>query len=569
MSKSTKVIFMMGLGIFLCMLDTTVMNIALPAIQTGLDTDLTHLSWALNSYTILFASLSIPLGRLAELYGRTKIYLIGLGLFLLGSLSSGIAGSVSGLIIGRSIQSVGAAIVFPASMTIGIQAVSLEHRTGAIAILGVTQGLAAALGPTIGGVVTQLFGWRGIFLLNVPLVIVALIGCWLLLDRQPVKRQTVKLDFLGSGLSMLTLASLTLVLVKGSDWGWTSLVIISLGLMSILALLGFIIVETKVAQPMIPLDLFKNRQFDGAAIVTIISGIFLVALLVLMPSFFTRVQAKSELMAALMITPASIMIFGCSPVSGLFLTKVGPRTVIGLGSLAMIGGYWQLSVMDPNNYLQVMLAEILIGGGYGIIIGPITVLAAADFTGDLLTASQSVIGVFRQIGTSLAVAIFVSALSTNLVTAKNHIWQTAQEEVATLAVSSKAKQDTLAKVRAQLASGKSPSKTVQPPITARMTRKLIAAGYVAALKRQRLMAATTTVKAQVHLKVSQAVMRQVRRTNQRLIPAVRKIKHQTKVEITQAFIKPYQTALPFTVLMLGTIVFFERRRNYLNRINHR
>ena len=568
MSKSTKVICIMGLGIFLCMLDTTVMNIALPAIQTGLGTDLAHLSWALNSYTILFASLTIPLGRFAELCGRTKIYLIGLGLFLLGSLCSGVADSVTGLIVGRSIQSIGAAIVFPASMTIGIQAVPIAKRTGAIAILGVTQGLAAALGPTIGGVVTQQFGWRGIFLINLPLVAVALIGCWLFLDRQPVMSQTVKLDLVGSGLSMLTLAGLTLVLVKGGDWGWTSLAVIGLGLMSALALLVFVMVESKVAQPMIPLALFKNRQFDGAAIVTIISGIFLVALLVLMPSFFTKVQNRSELMAALMITPASIMIFCCSPVSGLLLTKVGPRTVVGLGSLLMIGGYWQLSVMDPNKYWQVMLAAILIGGGYDIVIGPITVLAAADFTGDLLTASQSVIGVFRQIGTSLAVAIFVSALSTNLVTAKNQIWQKAQKAVSTLAVSSKAKQDTLTKVKAQLASTNAPAKTVQPPITSNVEHQLIAANYAMALKRQGLTDAPITIKAQVHRKVSQAVTIQVHQTNQRLIPVVRKIKVQTKVEVTRAFIKPYKVALPFTVLMLGTIGFFERRRDYLKTINH-
>ena len=143
MKKSTKVIAMMMIGIFLCMLDTTVMNIALPA---------------LNIYTVLFASLAIPLGRLADVWGRGRMYLIGLGLFGIGSLTSGLSLSVGLLITGRAIQSIGAAIVFPASMTIGIQSVALSRRTGVIASLGVMQGLAAALGPTIGGAITQFWG---------------------------------------------------------------------------------------------------------------------------------------------------------------------------------------------------------------------------------------------------------------------------------------------------------------------------------------------------------------------------------------------------------------------------
>lgn len=563
MTKTTKIIITMALGIFLCLLDTTVMNIALPAIQTGLSTNLTQLSWALNSYTILFASLTIPLGRVADLIGRTKIYVLGLSLFLVGSLSSGLAGSVDWLIFGRSIQSIGAAIVFPASMTIGIQAVPLAKRTTAIAMLGVTQGLASAMGPTIGGAVTQWFGWRGIFLINVPLVVIALISCVWLLDWHDRRPDQLRLDWLGSGLSMVTLGSLTLALVKGSDWGWTSELILGLLGLSLLALIGFIVTEARVSQPMMPLALFKARQFNGAALMTVLSGIFLVALLVLMPSFFTKVQNASELMAALMITPASVMIFIFSPLSGVLLGKVGPRLVIAIGTIAIIGGYWQLTMMNPNVYWQVMLAAMLIGGGYGIIIGPITVLAAADFTGALLTASQSVIGVFRQIGTSLAVAIFVSALSTNLVTAKQHIWRAAQANVAELAISTQAKRDTLTQVKTQLATEKTPTQTTKTFITPAKTKRLIAENEASVLQQPQLVQAPAAIKAQARSQVRQKVTNSVALTNQRIYSAVLKIKHQTKRELTKAFIQPYQRALPFTFVMLLTIGLFDRRRDYL------
>ena len=567
MQKSTKIVTTMAMGTFLCMLDTTVMNIALPAIQTGLATNLAQLSWALNIYTILFASLTIPLGRLADIYGRARLYLIGLALFLGGSLFSGLAGHVSWLIVGRGVQSLGAAIVFPASMTIGIQSVPAAKRTGAIAILGTTQGLAAALGPTIGGAVTQFFGWRGIFLINVPLVLIMLGLCWWLLDRQTTETVTEKIDWVGSLCSMGTLFSLTLMLVKGSDWGWTSSVVIGLGVFSLVALVSFIVVEAHVEQPMMPLALFHNRQFTGAALITIISGVFMVALLVLLPSFFTKVQGKTELVAALMISPASMMIFLFSPISGFVLAKVGPRAVILSGILAIIAGYVGLSRLNPDHYWQLLIVLLLVGAGYGMIIGPITVLAAGDFTGKLLTASQSVIGVFRQIGTSLAVAIFVSALSTNLVTAKHQVWQTAQGAVANLTVSAKVKQDTLAAVRAQLATEKVASGTSKHFITPAKTRHLIRQNYAQVIKQQRLALAPVPVRRVVYRRVQRTVIATVVHDNQQIATVVTKVKATSKTALTGAFMRPYQVAMPVTFSMLPLLISFKRRRD-ARRIPH-
>lgn len=557
--QTTGVVTTMAIGIFLCMLDTTVMNIALPAIQTGLKTSLGTLSWALNIYTVLFASLTIPLGRLADIWGRSRVYVVGLGLFLLGSLCSGLAPSVTWLIMGRSVQSVGAAIVFPASMTIGIQSAALAQRTRVIAILGVTQGLAAALGPTIGGIVMQFWGWRGIFLINVPLILIAGFRCLRQLDLTRQPRQNEKLDSWGSLLSMVVLFSLTLVLVKGSDWGWQSGAILGLIGLCVVALVTFIIVEQRVSDPMVPMALFKDRQFVGAAIVTVISGIFLVALMVLMPSFFTKVLGKSGLMAALMITPASVMIFICSPISGLLLAKVGPRLVIGLGALAMISGYVVLSMMTPSVYWQFLMAALLIGTGYGIIIGPITILAAGQFTGKLLTASQSVIGVFRQIGTSLAVAIFVSALSTNLVTAKQHVWDHARTTIIRLDVPQVVKQTTLKKVKAQLATEATPHQPREPVINDHQAAELVQATYQQVLVKKRLQTQSARVKKGVYQQVHQQVIHKVTRINQQVMHSISVIHRNVRDELTRAFIKPYQRALPFTFLLLATVVLFRKR----------
>lgn len=391
--------------------------------------------------------------------------------------------------------------------------------------------------------------------------------CWWLLDRQTTETVTEKIDWVGSLCSMGTLFSLTLMLVKGSDWGWTSSVVIGLGVFSLVALVSFIVVEAHVEQPMMPLALFHNRQFTGAALITIISGVFMVALLVLLPNFFTKVQGKTELMAALMISPASMMIFLFSPISGFVLAKVGPRAVILSGILAIIAGYVGLSRLNPDHYWQLLIVLLLVGAGYGMIIGPITVLAAGDFTGKLLTASQSVIGVFRQIGTSLAVAIFVSALSTNLVTAKHQVWQTAQGAVANLTVSAKVKQDTLAAVRAQLATEKVASGTSKHFITPAKTRHLIRQNYAQVIKQQRLALAPVPVRRVVYRRVQRTVIATVVHDNQQIATVVTKVKATSKTALTGAFMRPYQVAMPVTFSMLPLLISFKRRRD-ARRIPH-
>lgn len=146
---------------------------------------------------------------------------------------------------------------------------------------------------------------------------------------------------------------------------------------------------------MIPLALFKDHQFSGTVLMTLISGIFFVGLFVLLPSFFTKVYNDSELLAALLITPASAMVFFFSPISGLLLKKIGSRILLLFGITLIALGYTALTLLDPGIYWQFAIALVLIGAGYGVIIGPLTVLSASNFSGELLTASQSVMGVFR------------------------------------------------------------------------------------------------------------------------------------------------------------------------------
>lgn len=561
--KNRLTVLTMAVGIFLCMLDTTIMNIALPAIQSSLHVSLSSLSWALNVYTITFAVFTIPLGRLSDQLGRHKVYVAGLALFLLGSIASGTAANTTMLIAGRALQSLGAAIVFPASMTIGIASVTMAHRTPVVATLGLTQALAAALGPTLGGIVTQYLGWRWVFFMNVPLVIVALgLSLWLL----PLKnesRTAAKIDVIGMLLSMILLFSLTLALVQGSVWGWTSVSILSLFAISGVSLIAFIVAERFVNEPMIPLSLFAHRQFAGAVLAIVLTGIFLVAVMVIFPTFFTKVQGKSELAAALMITPASLMIFILAPISGNIINKIGPRVMVSTGFILLILGYATIYFMNPDQYAQVVIALLFIGAGFGLVAGPIVVLGAADFTGDLLTASQSVLGLFRQIGTVLAVAIFVSALTANLKTAKTTAINNTEDYVQTLALPKAAKQTIMTKADAQIKSENTATDHTTG-ISKTDETKLIQQTYQRALQTNSNDNLPLAAKQAIHAKVTTAIQKKVTTDNRLINRATTHIKQASKQQITEAFMSPYKKALPFLIIASLTSLLFYRRRD-LNR----
>ncbi|MGC4439681.1 MFS transporter, partial [Streptococcus suis] len=167
---------------------------------------------------------------------------------------------------------------------------------------------------------------------------------------------------------------------------------------SIVLLVLSILWEKRFKQPMVPLELFKNKAFTGAALAGLLSNVFLVAVTVVLPTYFTRVQNKTELVAALLMTPITAMIFIFSPIAALMIDKLGPRVVIASGFILMTIAYYLFTQIEMSNVVQTRMACLILGAGYGIIAGPITVLAASDFTGTLLSASQSVAGVLRQIG---------------------------------------------------------------------------------------------------------------------------------------------------------------------------
>jgi EmrB/QacA subfamily drug resistance transporter len=436
-SKGIKIVFLMCLGIFLCMIDTTIMNIALPAIQSSVNTSLEKMSWVLNVYTMTIAVLAIPLGRIADIFGKAKMYIIGLVIFGGGSILCAFANTGDFLIFSRFIQSIGAAILFPTSMVMGVLAMPLAKRHVALAILGVTQGLSAAMGPVIGGIITQNLGWRWVFFVNVPICIIGIILCCIMLQVKNEERIISKIDWIGLLLSSSAIFSFTLILVKGNTWGWQSNIALFCYAISIISLILFVLVERKIHNPMVNLKLFKDRMFVGASIVVILSNLFLIGVTVLLPTFLTKIQYRTEIEAAFLVTPISAMIFFISPVSATLIKKLGKVTIILSGFLVMGLSYYWLQRIDVNSTnIEIIIPCMILGVGYGLVVGPITVLSASSFEGELLTASQTVVSMLRQVGIVLAVAIFVSNLTHNLSVNKENVYRYAEEKVRNIHVDS-------------------------------------------------------------------------------------------------------------------------------------
>lgn len=557
MSKSKLTVVASCIGIFLCMLDTTITNIALPAIQIGLNVNLNDLSWALNIYTILFATLTIPLSKLSEKLGMHKFYVGGMIIFLLGSLISAFSSNITILIFGRAFQSLGAAVVFPLSMTIGISTVEISDRTKVIAALGVTQGLAAALGPLIGEVLTQFLSWRWIFLINIPLMIVSILICLYSLNfTEPSKN--IPIDLIGCFLSMICLFSLTIVLVQGRKWGWAKSLTLLLVMLAVISFVIFIIYEKNIDNPMIPMSFFSDRQFNGAALTILLSNLFLVAVTVILPTYFTKIQSKTELYASLLITPITVMIFICSPIVAILIAKWGARLVIFVGFLAMSIAYVMLCKINMDNQLQVIAACAILGFGYGVITGPITVLAASDFTGEKLTASQSVAGVLRQVGVVLAIEIFVTGLYSNMKVTKYNSIEYAVAKIQKLDLSQKQKKVMIITTKNDIESGNPRKKYSKNHISSNIRKKIINAEYnrVTGYKKE----INFTMRKIIKTQITQKVNRQLNVTNEKINYCIQGIQKYSKREFSKAFIKLYSNSLPFLLTALLVSLVFNKKK---------
>jgi EmrB/QacA subfamily drug resistance transporter len=359
-------------------LDSSVVNIAIPTIQTKLNATITGIQWIVNGYTLMLCALILISGALGDRFGRRKIFLYGIILFIISSFLCSISQSINQLIIFRIIQGIGGAMMVPGSLS--IINITFEEKTRGRAI-GLWSGFAggvAALGPLAGGWLVQYFGWPSIFYINIPLGLIAIL---LTLRFVPESRndESTKIDILGSFLIFLSLLGIAYGLISVPDLGWGNPLIILSLLTGVISFICFVITEKNSKEPLVPFAIFKSPLVVGANLATLFLYFALSGVIFFLVLNFQQIQHYSPVIAGLGMLPTIILITFLSGFGGSIADKIGPRIPMILGPLIVSLGMFLLTLpgTHANYFLQFLPGLILFGLGMSLVIAPLTKSALA------------------------------------------------------------------------------------------------------------------------------------------------------------------------------------------------
>jgi EmrB/QacA subfamily drug resistance transporter len=393
-------------GLFMVLLDASIVNVALPTIQANLHANLSDLQWIIDAYTLPLAVLMLTAGTLGDRFGRKRLFLAGLVLFLIGSTLCGFAPTLGWLLFGRVVQGVGAAALLPGSLAVLVAAFpEPRQRAQAIGLWAGISGVALAAGPLVGGVLIQLASWPAIFFVNLPIGLLALALGWpLLVESRNPRAQGI--DLPGQVLVTGALVCLILGLIESSSQGWTSPLI--LGLFSGFAVLlaAFLLVESQVREPLLPLRLFANRVFSVANVAALLLFFAMMGTFFFVTQFLQAVQGYTALEAGLRTLPTTMGIFLIAPFAGMLTARLGPRLPIVLGALLAGGALLLVMRIEPDSSYATLWWDFgLVGIGFGLMISPLTAAVLSATPPQRAGLGSSVNNTSRQVGGALGVAV--------------------------------------------------------------------------------------------------------------------------------------------------------------------
>lgn len=408
-NRARMVLVVCCLALFISTLDNTVANVALPSIGKDLHAGTSALQWVIDGYIVVRGCLLLSAGALGDRFGRRRLLQSGLIVFGAGSLLCSLAPTVNMLIAARVIQALGGCFLVPSSLALITHAYpDRRRRAQAIGIWSATTGLSTGLGPPLGGLLVEYLGWRSVFWINPPIVVIAvLLAARYATESKETARR--RLDLVGQTLVFVVLVSLTSGFIEASNGNWTSTTVLTLFAITVVSLVAFLIVESHKQEALLEPRLFRSPHFSAAAAVATLYFIIFTGFLFINTLFLQTVRGFSPLTAGLLVMPATIGTVFLAPLSGRLTADRGPRLPVTLAGCTMLAGSLILSLAVRTVPIWVLIVSyLLVGCGAGLVNTPITNAAVSGLPPERAGVAGAVTSTFRQVGSSLGVALLGS-----------------------------------------------------------------------------------------------------------------------------------------------------------------
>ena len=409
----------MCFALFMIMLDNTVVNVALPSIQEDLGASISGLEWTVNGYTLSFAVLLATAGRLGDILGRRRMFVFGVIAFAASSAAAGLAPSSGFLVASRIVQGVGAAFMLPATLSIITDAFPAEERGRAIGTWAGVSALALAMGPVVGGFLTEQVSWRAIFYLNIPVAAGAVVAALFAVRESRDPSVERRIDYLGVGILTTALTALVLALIEGNAWGWGSAPIVALLALAGLLIAAFVAVELRVRVPMVEFGLFADRSFVGAIGVAFIVSFAMLGMFFFLALYMQNILGFTPLEAGVRFLPSTLMIVVVAPISGRLTDRIGARWLITAGLALVAFSLYRFTLIDAaTTYGDLLPSFVLMGIGIALTMSPMSTAAMNAVHDSKAGIASGLLSMMRMVGGTFGVAatgaIFQGAVGTSL-----------------------------------------------------------------------------------------------------------------------------------------------------------
>jgi EmrB/QacA subfamily drug resistance transporter len=392
------------LATFMLLLDITVVNVALPDIRRELDASFTDLQWVVDAYALGLAAVLLASGSLGDLLGRRRIFVAGIALFVGASLLCGLATSPTMLNVARGLQGVGGAMMFATSLALIAQEFEPSERGTAFGLWGATTGFAVAVGPLVGGALTEGLGWEWIFFVNVP---IGLATAAMTLARVPESRRdpSATIDWGGLVTFSGALLCLVLALIRGNDEGWTSALIVALFAAAVVLLALFVVIELRGSRPMLELRLFRKPAFTGAQVVAFALHASMFSMFLYLVLYLQNILGYTPLEAGLRFLPISLLSFLAAPLAGKLSERLPPRAFMGAGLILVGCGLLLMGGIEASDDWTTLLAGFVVAGvGIGFVNPPLATTAIGVVEPQRSGAASGINSTFRQVGIATGIA---------------------------------------------------------------------------------------------------------------------------------------------------------------------